>query len=227
MSQPSKQTMRHRRRELALRAATCRNVAASRGYRHVCPLVDVIADYAALSDQLPYPSQKTMAVEAGVTDRTIRNWLVVLETLGIVEVYRSRPRVRDGQWTRPTNRYLLCDRRAGREAPACPIVRRKRTSQPDSLTRGNAFPLTHLGTEPLGVGFSADDPPQRLVREVSKEILSPSPPGKDPLSVDLVDNEVSEPLPVDEVRDRIAAMKALLQTGPPKSDLAQQNLEVS
>ena len=207
MSRPTNQTQRHRRREVALRATVCRRAAISRGYRHVCPLIDILAEYAMLSDQLPYASQKTMAIEAGVTDRTIRNWLVVLEALAVVEVYRSRPRVRDGQWTRSTNRYLLCDRRAGRRAPACPIVRRRTVSGADSSTRGNAFPLTLLGTEPQGVGQQPDNPPRLVSSEVCEEISSSCPPGRAQHGVDPSTNESSEPLTTTEVKERIAAMK--------------------
>ena len=168
MSRPSTQTQTqgHRRREMAVRAAVCRRAAISRGYRYVCPLIDILAEYAMLSDRLPYASQKTMATRAGVTDRTIRNWLVVLEALAIVEVYRSRSRVRDGQWIRKTNRYLLCDRRAARRAPACPIVRR-RPGRTDFSLRGNAFPLTPSGKEPQGVSTSVDDPPRVVPRKES------------------------------------------------------------
>lgn len=150
-------------------------MATRRGYRHVCPLIDVIAAYTMLSDQLPYASQTTMATEAGVTDRTVRNWLTVLELLGIVEVYRSRPkRQPDGTYTRTTNRYLLCDRRVGRASTSCPLPRRhhKPASTRGSSPRGNQFPLTLLGTESQGVDPHVDDPPKTVRCMVDEDLES-------------------------------------------------------
>ena len=163
MSRSEKQRMRHRRREAQLRAATCRRLVERRGFRHAGPLVSALGEYMALSDQLPYPSQERLAQEIGVTDRTVRNWLVVLEAIGVVTVYRSAPkRQADGTYLRATNRYLLCDRRAAQAPPVCPLVRRRRRrtlSTTDVSPRGNAFPLTPTWSESGGVGNHADDPP--------------------------------------------------------------------
>jgi len=137
-----KQTKAHRRREMAMRATLCRQQAIAKGYRHVCPLIDVLADYASLSGRLPWPSQVTMAHEAGVTDRTIRNWLAILEDLGLVAVFRSTPKLIAGQWSRATNRYLLCSRKATAMPRSMPVRRRR---NPLVLPSGNGFPLTNDG----------------------------------------------------------------------------------
>ncbi|MCP4968045.1 MAG: hypothetical protein GY926_22775 [bacterium] len=144
---------------------------ASRGLRHASPLVDALAKYAVVSDKLPYASQKTLANDCGVTDRTVRRWLVVLEALGVVTVYRSTPRLRDGVWSRPTNRYLLADQKAGRlvvGAPSCPVRRRhlnKRTlmsSKPSRYESG------------VGVRQVTPSPPSTWAR--AGETLGSSPP---------------------------------------------------
>ena len=159
MSRPQTQSPAHRRREAALRASLCRQVAIRRGYRHVCPLIDLLAEYASLGSRLPFASQQTMATELGVTDRTIRNWLVVLEALAVVEVFRSRPMLRHGRWTRRTNRYLLCDRRAAAAPRLCPVPRRRSFRVTGAGSTGNELPLTSTRYEPTGVDLGVGDPP--------------------------------------------------------------------
>ncbi len=65
MARSTSKQMKQRRREVALRAALCRSVVASRGFRHASPLVDALAKYAVVSDKLPYASQKTPCASAG------------------------------------------------------------------------------------------------------------------------------------------------------------------
>ena len=64
------------------------------GHRHIAPLFDALADYGAVSDQLPFPSQERLAHDCGVTARTVRRWLAIAELLGLVVVYRSIPELR-------------------------------------------------------------------------------------------------------------------------------------
>jgi len=126
----------------------------------VCPLIDVLADYATVSERLAYPSQVTMAHEAGVTDRTIRNWLAILEGLGLVEVFRSSPRLKEGQWSRQTNRYLICSRKAAGMAWSMPLRRRHRV---DSSPTGNEFPVTRDGSYLDGAGNDQQAPTSLVV----------------------------------------------------------------
>ncbi len=110
---------RRRRREMERRAAICCRRALQRGHRQACALILVLADYGALSDNLPWPSQKTLAHECGVHERTIRRWVIQLEQAGVLQVLRSKPHRRAfGQWSRRTNRYVLCDRKAKGSAPS-------------------------------------------------------------------------------------------------------------
>ena len=178
MSRPQRQSPAHRRREAALRASLCRQVAIRRGYRHVCPLIDLLAEYASLGSRLPFASQQTMATELGVTDRTIRNWLVVLEALTVVEVFRSRPMLRHGRWTRRTNRYLLCDRRAAAAPRVCPLPRRRGVRVAETSPTGNEIPLTSTRYEPMGVDPGVDDPPAPVAATVGDPASASSNDGR-------------------------------------------------
>lgn len=148
-----KQSKAHRRREARLRAALCSRVLRQHGYRHAVPLVEAIAEFTAISDKLPWPSQQVLAKLCGVTDRTIRHWLVVCERLGVLQVFRSKPHVKDGGWTRKTNRYLLCDRRAGAQPLATPLRRRQNNPYRKPVS-SNASVF-----EREGVATTGDDPP--------------------------------------------------------------------
>ena len=162
-----------RRTQIATKAAACRRVAIQRGLRHAAVLVDKLAEYAALSDKLPWPSQETLATECGVTDRTIRYWLTALEDLGVIQVYRSKPsRQRDGTWNRQTNRYLLCDHRARATPPTMPLRRRKTRNTTTFSPTGKQLPLTVTELEP--VGPSAAPGPQTWVVNRSVDISSPN-----------------------------------------------------
>jgi len=146
---------------MALRAAHCQRVADQRGARHTTRLIRALADYGAISDALPFPCQKQLAEDCGVTERTIRNWLAILERLGLVEVYRSHPRRQaDGTYTRRTNRYVLCDRKAQHSAPASPVRRRHRSTSPFS-PRGNQLPQDPSRFEPgrAATPLAAPEPP--------------------------------------------------------------------
>lgn len=161
-----------------MRASVCRRAAISRGQRHACPLIDKLAEYAALSDQLPYPSQVTLATEIGVSERQIRRWTIALELIGVIQVFRSNPHKHsDGTFTRCTHRYLLCDRRARYAAATCPVPRR-RPKAPDSAEpspTGHPCPVTPTtGYESPGVAVKADDPPG-AVSEKSVETTDSQP----------------------------------------------------
>ena len=166
------------------------------GYRQVCPLIDQIADYASLSTKLPYPSQATLAQEIGVSERQVRRWTIALELLGILVVYRSRPiRERDGTYKRQTNRYLLCDRRAGHAPATCPLPRRHRknpTNTQDSPT-GHQCPLTPHGVESLGVVTKADGPPRAEFDQ----------------SVDVIHHETDQQAAPTPTADALAHIKSL------------------
>ena len=175
----SSQTKAHRRREMNLRAARCRQVAISRGYRHATPLLDTLAEFGAISDKLPYASQKTLGAHAGVTDRTIRNWLVILETLDLVIVIRSpaKPTGTAGEWTRQTNRYVLCDRVARRQPPSSPVRRRHRTAETRACSPGgNELPVTSLGLNPDGAERSDLSHQSLVVTEFIEENVSSTAP---------------------------------------------------
>jgi len=162
-----------RRTQIATKAAVCRRVAIQRGYRHTAVLIDKLAEYAALSDKLPWPSQQTLAQECGVCERTIRYWLAALEDFGVVQVYRSNPRRRqDGTWNRQTNRYLLCDRRARAASPTMPVPRRhKKPETVGFLPSGNQLPLTVTKLEPVG-SSTAPGPQTQVSKRSVNECLS-------------------------------------------------------
>jgi DNA-binding transcriptional ArsR family regulator len=151
---------------MALRAAVCRTAAIRRGRRWCCPLIDALADFGAISDALPYPSQVELSRRLGVHERTVRRWLADLEELGLVLVLRSWPvRGEDGRWTRrQSNRYLLTDRKAGAATGlACPLPRRRSpllsptgrgcpVTATESSTSGGALVETAAPPPPVDVG---------------------------------------------------------------------------
>lgn len=199
----ARQSRAHRRREQAVRAARCRGVAISRGYRHVCPLLDVLADYGTISDALPYPSQETIAEQAGVTDRTVRNWLTVLETLGLVVVFRSQPkRQTDGTYSRATNRYLIADKKAQTASHTSPVRRRHRTNTAFSPT-GNQFPVTATWLEPDGPDLASAGPKQPF----DEQSLAMNPRKNDVEGV----SEDEAVAPPDAVKASLAAARAALR----------------
>jgi len=156
-----------RRNQIVIKAAACRRVAIERGLRHTAVLIDKLAEYASLSDKLPWPSQQTLALECGVTDRTIRYWLTALEELGVVQVYRSKPkRQTDGTWTRQTNRYLLCDRRATSTARSMPLRRRQTRRTAGFSPTGNQLPVTVTEFEPGGPSEASGPPTPQVVQSV-------------------------------------------------------------
>lgn len=180
---------RKRRREAARRAAACRRVAIQRGRRHVCPLIDLLAEYGAITGVLPYPSQETLARDAGVSTRTIGRWLAILEhELRLVDVHRSRP-VTDrhtGQFvSRNTNRYVLCDRRAYRAPRSCPVPRRHRADDggavapvepPAAVEAPQRRPLPPPVPEPTEVDDGPTVPAGQALRRIAsmRRELSPT-----------------------------------------------------
>lgn len=75
---------------------------------HAMPTVNELLFYGALSDELPWPSQETLAAKTGRSVRTVRRHIAMLERIGLVLVYRTPPHQKaDGTYTRATNRYLL------------------------------------------------------------------------------------------------------------------------
>src|SRR5262245_37183148 len=103
----------HRRREAALRGSQCQRAAIAQGLHATLAVLCVLADYAAISADLPYPSQTTLATRCHRSVRAVRYQLAALEGAGLIDVYRSPARRGPGgRWTRSTNRYLLADRRA-------------------------------------------------------------------------------------------------------------------
>ena len=188
MSTKQRQSRTHRRREAALRATRCKAVAISRGYRHTTPLIDILAEYAAYSDVLPFPAQKTIAKKAGCCERTVRYWLTVLEALDLVHVTRStaRPTGTAGEWTRQTNRYLLCDLKAERQPETWPLKRRRRTAENQQISpSGNRLPQTPRGLEPGRAERSALGPDQAFRTQIAPTNVSASAPPMAPLE-DLV-----------------------------------------
>lgn len=151
-----KQSKAHRRREAQLRGAACRRVLNQANMRHCTRLIDALVEYTSISNKLPWPSQKALAKLCGVTDRTIRNWLVICEKLGIIEVFRSKPKFIEGQWKRKTNRYLLCNRRATSIPAATPLRRRHCKHKRKSISSNPS------GLELVGVATTGDDPPQHV-----------------------------------------------------------------
>lgn len=76
-------------------------------------LLVALVPFALMSTDLPFPSQERLAVECGVTSRTIRRWTDELEQLKVLKVFRSKAkRLADGTYTRATNRYQLLNWRA-------------------------------------------------------------------------------------------------------------------
>jgi len=161
MSRKVGRTRHGRRQAMALRASVCREAAIAAGWRHAAPLVDVLADYGTISDNLPWVAQSTMARRLGVTTRTVRRWLAALEAIGVVRVYRSpaRPdRWRGGRLARRTNRYLLVER-AGRLAHGgtrCPVPRRRRQTTRSRLG-DTTVPSPPRGLELGGGGGEVGD----------------------------------------------------------------------
>lgn len=98
-----------RRANIRQQCAEFHRVLIAAGLRSCIPLIEVLAEFAEISDRLPYASQETLAERCGVSARTIRRWLKECEQLGLVKVYRSPAQHKgDGTWKRKTNRYLLC-----------------------------------------------------------------------------------------------------------------------
>jgi len=210
----SKAARRARAREMASRAAHCRRVAIRRGRRHICPVVDVLAEYGAIGASLPYPSQETLARELGVDDRTVRRWLAELEALGLLIVYRCTPeRGPDGKWTRrQTNRYLLADGKAKGAAPSCPLPRR-RLVKPLHTPTGHQCPVTaSQGSTSGGAaeGSAAPPPPEAIEPVGMIESSSPSAPA--PTGVELTGPQLSD----QDERQRVAGLLASMrsQLGP-------------
>jgi len=148
-----------RRRQAAVRAAICRRRLVARRLRHVCPLVDVLAAHAALSEKLPWPSQIRIAREAGVSERTARRWIAEAERVGVVQVFRSLPERRsDGTWTRATNRYLLRDQALSRSGACCPVPRKHGPVDSEVSPTGHARPVIPFGVESGGAPFEVAPP---------------------------------------------------------------------
>lgn len=171
---PSKQSARHRRNQARLRGAICRKRLHNAGKRHAAPLVDALVIFTAKSEKLPWPSQRVLAKVCGVTDRTIRHWLVICEDLGVIEVFRSRPKPDGaGGWTRQTNRYLLCDRRAKTAPIASPVRRRHR---PNHTQKHKRKPISSnpTGFEPSGGATDALAPITGVVEDPVEVIEQPT-----------------------------------------------------
>jgi DNA-binding transcriptional ArsR family regulator len=159
-----------RARTMALRAVWCRRVAIQRRRRHLCALVDLLAEYGSISDALPYPTEVRMARDLGVHERTVRRWVAELRDLGLIEVRSSRPQrdPQSGRWfRRASNRYVLCDRRARGSGVACPVPRRRLSVL--VLPTGHQCPVTGPPeVKPPGGGRSkAADPPQPEMTKVA------------------------------------------------------------
>lgn len=221
VAQPNRGARRARAKEMAARAAHCRRVAIRRGRRHICPVVDVLAEYGAIGASLPYPSQDTLARELGVDERTVRRWLAELEGLGLVIVYRCTPeRGPDGKWSRrQTNRYLLADGKAKGAAPSCPLPRRRLVKPLDSPS-GHTCPVTaSQGSTSGGAseGHAAPPPPEEV--EPAGMIERSSPPALAPIGVELAGPSVCD----QEERERVAGLLAAMRStlGPSRRRLSR------
>ena len=211
VAQPNRGARRARAKEMAARAAHCRRVAIRRGRRHVCPVVDVLAEYGAIGASLPYPSQDTLARELGVDERTVRRWLAELESLGLVIVYRCIPeRGPDGKWTRrQTNRYLLADAKARASAPSCPLPRRRLGPSALISPTGHPCPVTASQSSTSGGASEghAAPPPREEAKPVGMiERSSPSAPA--PIGVE----PAGPPVCDQEERERVAGLLAAMRS---------------
>lgn len=197
---------------MALRAALCRRVAISRGCRWACPLIDQLSEYGSISDSLPYPTQIRLAHDLGVTERTVRRWMVALVAVGVLVVIPSPP-LRDpetGRWyRRRSHRYVLADRLARRAGPASPL-RRRRLKPLDSPT-GHNCPVTTYGkvTNQNGGRSEAADPPSTVVTKVAD--LRSAPPTHHPIEF------AEHHTPNQDERERIAQLLAGLKAGLPRT----------
>lgn len=204
---------RYQRRTARRRAAVCRQLAIRRGYRHAAPLIDELAYYASLSGRLPYPSQEKLALKLGVTTRTVQNWIYILESIGALIVYRSTPKLRDGCWTRQTNRYQLADITASRAAPSSPI-RRRNTGNPRLSPTRNQLRVSPTGTEPTEGQPKACTPPNRSsgqekkVLRTQNQILGPPTPKSDGETTPKLDRQAVTAI-LDEARAKLGRPKAI------------------
>lgn len=175
-------TSRQYRAAQRARVAPCRRYAEARGLRHTTMVLEIIGEFAGISEALPYPSQETMARRCGVHVRTVRRWLAKLEHVGAITVYRARARrVGGGQYTRQTNRYRLNDV-AARQAPEVWPVPRRRRKSPAFSPRGHQCPQTLLGLNLDGVSAHrgaaqtpAETVPRVVVEPESVELLPDRP----------------------------------------------------
>lgn len=213
MAQVNRQARRARAKEMAARAAHCRRVAIRRGRRWCCPLVDVLAEYGAIGGSLPYPSQRLLARELGVDERTVRRWLAELEAMGIVVVYRTTPeRGPDGKWTRrQTNRYLLADGKAKGAAPSCPLPRRRLGASALISPTGHPCPVTASQGSTSGgaaIGSAAPPPPEEVEPVGMIESSSPSAPA--PIGIELSGPQVCDQGERERVAGLLASMRSTL-----------------
>lgn len=199
---------------MAVRAAVCRAAAIRLRRRHLLALIDVLADYGTLSDDLPFPCQTTMARDLGVNERTVRRWVAELEGLGLIVVRRSRP-VRDpesGRWSRKaSNRYIVADRLARRSVGACCPLPRRRLS-PLVPPTGHDCPVTAypLVKPEDGGRFEPAGPPDLVVSAVVELPESSSPSAPAPIGVELAGPQVCEQAERERVAGLLASMRSTL-----------------
>ncbi len=174
---------------------------------HAMPTVNELLYYGALSDELPWPSQATLARKTGRCERTVRRHLALLERLGILAVYRTPPHQKaDGTYTRSTNRYLLKTVAAAGMLPALaknPAAFR-RLADPETAPSPAQMSLSNL--EDTGV-------PKALLVRTHPAGEAPPPPVVGPQEVVLPTAD-SPPMPLEASRARLTALRERVL--PPK-----------
>jgi DNA-binding MarR family transcriptional regulator len=151
------------------------------GAAYVVPTLLVIAQVwlAHPESAWVYPSQETIAARRGVSVRTVRRHVAILERLGLVAVYRTPARPGPGgRLVRRTNRYQFRDR-AARAVRGIPEPRRRRR-HPDDVSHledtGDPRPLDRgaVPARPLPICTPpAPEPDPRPDPDPPGEVVAP------------------------------------------------------
>lgn len=113
-----------------------------------------------------YPSEKTIAIELNITDRTVRKYIKLFSKYGLIEI--TKERTNKGKWL--NNTYWLLDKsewNSPEEIISDGSIHRKLKAHPEEtedISRGNGVPLkdtnkkdtynkdTHSAGKPAGSG---------------------------------------------------------------------------
>ena len=114
--------------------------------------------------RLVWPSQRTIAEQVGVCERSVRYSIAALERAGVLTVERHQPRqVAAGRYTRRVNRYRFMWRRLRALASQVGAVLRQRAPRGNRLPQeppkgGQVTPVGHARAHAGGLDPPSSDP---------------------------------------------------------------------